>query len=94
MASGINDHGWIVGSAQNAKLGIEHAFLLTPVPESGERHNDDHGLRDDFHSGSRSEDKIGAASTTNQHKEAATQARSAFDKGKRSDCQTFGGSDR
>lgn len=35
-ASGINDSGWIVGTAFNASTGIEHAFVLTPsVPEPG-----------------------------------------------------------
>jgi probable HAF family extracellular repeat protein len=32
-ANGINDHGWIVGDAHNSKSGVDHAFLLTPIPE-------------------------------------------------------------
>jgi len=32
-ASGINDHGWIVGDAYNTMTEQTHAFLLTPVPE-------------------------------------------------------------
>ena len=32
-ASGINDYGWIVGSAWNAHTGATHAYLLAPVPE-------------------------------------------------------------
>ncbi|NOS83215.1 MAG: VPLPA-CTERM sorting domain-containing protein [Nitrospira sp.] len=33
-AAGINDHGWIVGTATNSQLGITdgHAFLLAPTP--------------------------------------------------------------
>jgi hypothetical protein len=38
-AAGINDHGWIVGTATNSVLGITdgHAFLLSPtaVPAPG-----------------------------------------------------------
>ena len=32
-AIGINDNGWIVGNAHNSITGLDHAFLLTPVPE-------------------------------------------------------------
>jgi probable HAF family extracellular repeat protein len=32
-ANGINDNGWIIGSAHNSITGLDHAFLLTPVPE-------------------------------------------------------------
>jgi probable HAF family extracellular repeat protein len=32
FANGINDNGWITGTAQNA-AGETHAFLLSPVPE-------------------------------------------------------------
>lgn len=32
-ATGINEKGWIVGSAVNNQNNITHAFLLTPVPE-------------------------------------------------------------
>ncbi len=32
-ANGINDNGWIVGNAHNNLTGVDHAFLLTPVPE-------------------------------------------------------------
>ena len=32
-AQGINDNGWIVGNAHNSITGLDHAFLLTPVPE-------------------------------------------------------------
>jgi probable HAF family extracellular repeat protein len=32
-ASGINDRGDIVGTAHSSILGVDHAFLLTPVPE-------------------------------------------------------------
>jgi hypothetical protein len=32
-AVAINDNGWIVGNAMNLHTGVEHAFLLTPVPE-------------------------------------------------------------
>lgn len=32
-ANGINDNGWIVGSATNNLTGISHAFMLAPVPE-------------------------------------------------------------
>jgi probable HAF family extracellular repeat protein len=34
-ASDINDQGWIVGSAHNTLTGLNHAFLLSPVPEPG-----------------------------------------------------------
>ncbi|SFH34424.1 PEP-CTERM protein-sorting domain-containing protein [Nitrosospira sp. Nsp14] len=33
VANGINDHGWIVGDAHNSKSGVDHAFLLAPIPE-------------------------------------------------------------
>ncbi|WP_256209002.1 FxDxF family PEP-CTERM protein [Nitrosospira sp. Nsp14] len=33
MASDINDNGWIVGNAHNSKTGVDHAFLLAPIPE-------------------------------------------------------------
>jgi len=33
-ARAINDHGWIVGKMTDPD-GVEHAFLLTPVPEPG-----------------------------------------------------------
>ena len=32
-AHGINDSGWIIGSAYSLVSGERHAFLLTPVPE-------------------------------------------------------------
>lgn len=32
-AKGINDNGWITGSAKNSVTGETHAYLLTPVPE-------------------------------------------------------------
>ena len=32
-ARGINDKGWIVGTAYNSKSGVNQAFLLTPIPE-------------------------------------------------------------
>ncbi|SFH27954.1 hypothetical protein SAMN05216299_1056 [Nitrosospira sp. Nsp14] len=32
-ANGINDKGWIVGNAYNSISHVEHAFLMTPVPE-------------------------------------------------------------
>lgn len=32
-ASGINDFGAIVGSAYNIRTGVNHAYLLAPVPE-------------------------------------------------------------
>jgi probable HAF family extracellular repeat protein len=32
-ATGINENGWIVGSAVNNQNNITHAFLLAPVPE-------------------------------------------------------------
>ena len=32
-ARGVNDNGWIVGNAHNSITGLDHAFLLTPVPE-------------------------------------------------------------
>ena len=32
-ARGINDNGWIVGDAHNSKSGVDHAFLLAPIPE-------------------------------------------------------------
>jgi probable HAF family extracellular repeat protein len=34
-AVGINDNGWIVGSAYNETGQKQHAFLLTPIPEPG-----------------------------------------------------------
>jgi len=37
QATGINDNGWIVGSASNSLLGItNHAFVISiyPVPET------------------------------------------------------------
>lgn len=34
-ANGINDHGWIVGNASNALLGVSHGFILAvPEPET------------------------------------------------------------
>ena len=32
-ATDINDNGWIVGTAVNNQTNVNHAFLLTPVPE-------------------------------------------------------------
>ena len=32
-ARAINDSGAIVGDAYNSALGVEHAFVLTPIPE-------------------------------------------------------------
>ena len=32
-ARGINDKGWIVGNVHNSISDVNHAFLLTPVPE-------------------------------------------------------------
>ena len=32
-ATGINDNGWVVGNAYNTITGVNHAFLLTSIPE-------------------------------------------------------------
>lgn len=32
-ATAINNNGWIVGDAYNSMTGVQHAYLLTPVPE-------------------------------------------------------------
>jgi hypothetical protein len=31
----INNSGWIIGQAYNTSLDLEHAFVLSPVPEPG-----------------------------------------------------------